>query len=83
MFELVHFMFNLLEMTKRRECGLMHGCAGLEMDVLGKETEAYAARAYHLTLVGLLLTVNQSKHRGLAGSVSSDQTDVLAGIDLH
>ena len=51
MLELVHLVFDLLQMTKRRERRLVDRRAGLEVNVLVQQAELHAARAHHVAAI--------------------------------
>jgi len=81
--KLVHLVFDLLQPSKRCQRGLVHGRAGFEVNVLGQQSKFQASRAHNFTPIRRLFLGHQPKDRRLSGPVSSDQTDMLAGIDLE
>ena len=83
MLELMHFVFNLLQPAKGGERGFVNSRSFVEMNVLGQQSEFQSARAHHLAAIGRLLQIYQSKDRGLARAVATDQPHMLARIDLE
>ena len=53
------------------------------MNMLGEQAEPQPAGANDFAAVGCLLAAEQTKDRGLAGTVATYQTDVLTRINLE
>ena len=62
MFQLMHLMFDLLEMPESGECRFVYGRAGLKVNMLGQQSQTHAARANDVAAIGLLfVVVDESK----------------------
>jgi hypothetical protein len=83
MFELVHFMFDLLETTKRGERRLVNRRTGLEVNMLVQQTQLHAARTHHITTIRGFITSDETKDRALTGAIAAYQSNVLARIHLQ
>jgi len=78
----MHLMLELLQMAKRCERGLVHGRAQVEVDMLREQSELESTGTRDFTAIGRLFFGYQAKNRRFARAIASDQTDVLARIDL-
>jgi len=82
MFELVHLVLYLLEMTERSESRLMHRGSGLKLYVLVQKTQSHRSRSDDVAAIGSFISGDETKHRTLPRAVATDKTDVLAGVYL-
>src|SRR2546426_758948 len=82
MLQLMHLVLDLLQMAKRRQRRFMHSRARVEVNMLGQQSELESAGTRNFAAIRSLFFVYQAKNRRLAGAVTSDQTDMLTGIDL-
>jgi hypothetical protein len=81
--ELVHLVFDLLQMTKGCQRRFVYGRASFKVNVLGKQPQAHTARSDEVTAVGSFFAVEQTKDSGFAGAVAADESHVFAGIYLQ
>src|SRR2546426_6134299 len=82
MLQPMHLVLDLLQMAKRRERRFMHSRAHIEVNMLREQSGLEPARPRNLAAIRSLFFVYQAKDRRLAGAVTSDQTDMLTGVDL-
>jgi len=82
MFELVHLVLYLLEMTERGEGRLMHRGSWLKLYVLVQETQSHRSRSDDVPAICGFISGDETKHRSLPGAVATDKTNVLAGVYL-
>jgi hypothetical protein len=82
MFEFVHLVLYLLEMTERCESRLMHRGAWLKLYVLVQETESHSSRSDDLAAICGFISSDETKHRTLSRAVATDKTHVLPGVYL-
>ena len=83
MLKLVHFVFDLLKPAERGERGFVNRRARFEMNMLRQQAKLQAARAHDVAAVSRFFSGDETKDRRLAGAVATDQSDVLARIDLQ
>src|SRR5437667_8315271 len=83
MLKFMHLVFELLQMAEGRERRFVNGRTRFEVDVLGEQAQFQVTRAHDFTPIRRGFIIDQPKDRRLAGAVSSDQSDMLARIDLQ
>ena len=82
MLKLMHLVFNLLKMTEGSQCGFVNRRSLFEMNVLCEQAKLEAAHAHDFATIGTFFSVHLTEDRRLAGAITTDQTDMLARIDL-
>src|SRR5688572_33425512 len=83
MFQLVHFMFDLLQVAKGSESRFVHCGARFKMHVLREESQLHSPRTHDIAAIRRLFTTDQPKNCRLASATPAHQTDMLAGIYLE
>jgi hypothetical protein len=82
MFELVHLVLDLLEVTERCESRLMHRGPWLKLYVLVQETESHCFRSDNVPAICGFISSDETKDCTLSSAVATDKTNMLAGINL-
>ncbi len=83
MFKIVHLVFDLLQASEGGKRRFMHRRSFFKMNMLRQQTKFQSARAHNFAVIGRLLAGHEAKNCCLAGAISTDQTHMLAGIDLQ
>ena len=82
MLQLVHLMFDLLQTAKRSQRRLVDRRAWFEVNVLVQQAQLHVPRAHNVATIRCFFTSDETKDRALAGAVSTDQSNVFAGVHL-
>src|SRR5262245_23187447 len=82
MFEPGNLLLHFAEQRENAEGLIPHGGRALEVGLLFEESGSQPADQDHLAAIRFLTAGDEPEYRGLAGAVSTDEADPVAGIDL-
>jgi hypothetical protein len=83
MFQLVHLVLDLLQLTECRKRGFVYRRPGLKVNVLCKQSQANVAGANDVTSIWSFVSRDESENGRLTCAVSTYKANMLARIDLE